>query len=80
MLVLLLIDKLLLTRFAGSGQNLQALPEIAVPQQAPVTIAGFCCYRQIVARMLLAEAFASTVFDNNADTVETIRSFGYRIF
>ena len=79
-LLLLAIDKLMLKGFAGSGQNRQALPEIAEPQHAPVIIAGFGRYGQIVGRMLLAEGFAPTVLDHNADTVETVRSFGYRIF
>ena len=35
------IDKLLLTRCGGSGQNRQALPEIVEPQQALDITAGF---------------------------------------
>ena len=37
------IDKLLITRCAGSGQNRQALPEIVEPQQELVITAGFGC-------------------------------------
>jgi glutathione-regulated potassium-efflux system ancillary protein KefC len=77
-LLLLAVDKLLLPRFAG--QKNSHLKEISEPQSASVVIAGFGRYGQIVGRLLLAQGIAPTVLDHDADMVETLRSFGYRVF
>jgi glutathione-regulated potassium-efflux system ancillary protein KefC len=77
-LLLLAVDKLLLPRYANC--NTPQLDEIAEPQQAPVIIAGFGRYGQIVGRMLLAQGIAPTVLDHDAEMIETIRAFGYRVF
>jgi glutathione-regulated potassium-efflux system ancillary protein KefC len=77
-LLLVAVDKLLLPRYANS--NKPQLEEIAEPQQAPVIIAGFGRYGQIVGRMLLAQGIAPTVLDHDAEMIETIRAFGYRVF
>jgi glutathione-regulated potassium-efflux system ancillary protein KefC len=77
-LLLQAVDKLLLPRFAG--QKNTSLDEISEPQSAPVVIAGFGRYGQIVGRLLLAQGIAPTVLDHDADMVDTLRSFGYRVF
>jgi glutathione-regulated potassium-efflux system ancillary protein KefC len=77
-LLLLAVDKLLLPRFAS--QKTSHLKEISEPQNASVIIAGFGRYGQIVGRLLLAQGIAPTVLDHDADMVETLRSFGYRVF
>ncbi|NMM08192.1 glutathione-regulated potassium-efflux system protein KefC [Polaromonas sp.] len=77
-LLLLAVDKLLLPRYANC--NTPQLDEISEPQQAPVIIAGFGRYGQIVGRMLLAQGIAPTVLDHDAEMIETIRAFGYRVF
>jgi glutathione-regulated potassium-efflux system ancillary protein KefC len=77
-LLLLAVDKLLLPRFAGHKNT--DLKEISEPQSASVVIAGFGRYGQIVGRLLLAQGIAPTVLDHDADMVETLRSFGYRVF
>jgi len=81
-LLLVAIDKLLLPRYARSkgGQNGPALSEISEPQTAPVIIAGFGRYGQIVGRLLLAQGVAPTVLDHDAEMVESVRAFGYRVF
>ncbi len=53
--------------------------EIAVPQDAPVIIAGFGRYGQIVGRLLFANGLAATVLDHDADQVETVRRFGWKV-
>jgi glutathione-regulated potassium-efflux system ancillary protein KefC len=76
-LLLVALDRLLLPRFArASGAT---LAEIAEPQEAPVLIAGFGRYGQIVARVMLAQGIPSTVLDHDADMIEAARSFGYRV-
>ncbi|NDP62590.1 glutathione-regulated potassium-efflux system protein KefC [Polaromonas sp.] len=77
-LLLVAIDKLLLPRYAKGKKS--TMEEISEPQEAPVIIAGFGRYGQIVGRMLLAQGISATVLDHDADMIETIRTFGYRVF
>lgn len=77
-LLLVAIDKLLLPRWARLGKV--RLEEISEPQEAPIVIAGFGRYGQIVARLMLAQGIPCTVLDHNAEMVEAARSFGYRVF
>ena len=81
-LLLVGVDKLLLPRYASGkcAQNGPQLAEISEPQTAPVIIAGFGRYGQIVGRLLLAEGIAPTVLDHDAEMVESLRTFGYRVF
>ena len=77
-LLLVAIDKLLMPRYAEAKKP--ALAEISEPQAAPVIIAGFGRYGQIVGRMLLAQGISATVLDHDAEMIETVRTFGYRVF
>jgi len=77
-LLLVAVDKLLAPRLAAAG-GAAALDEISEPQEAPVLIAGFGRYGQIVARVMLAQGIPSTVLDHDADMIEAARSFGYRV-
>jgi glutathione-regulated potassium-efflux system ancillary protein KefC len=54
--------------------------EISEPQAAPVIIAGFGRYGQIVGRLLNANGLSATVLEHNADQVETLRRFGWQVF
>jgi glutathione-regulated potassium-efflux system ancillary protein KefC len=47
---------------------------------APVIIAGFGRYGQIIGRLLFASGLRATVLDHDADQIETLRKFGFRIF
>ncbi|MGE4242919.1 glutathione-regulated potassium-efflux system protein KefC [Ramlibacter sp.] len=77
-LLLVVIDRWLLPRFAaGSARTME---EISETQDAPVIIAGFGRYGQIVGRLLDAEGIASTVLDHDADMIEAARTFGYKVF
>jgi glutathione-regulated potassium-efflux system ancillary protein KefC len=75
-LLLVAVDRWLLPRLDG----LRTLPEISEPQHAPVIIAGFGRYGQIIGRLLNAQGIASTVLDHDADMIEAARSFGYKVF
>jgi glutathione-regulated potassium-efflux system ancillary protein KefC len=75
-LLLVLVDRVLLPRFAG---GMRSLPELSEPQSAPVIIAGFGRYGQIIGRMLNAQGIAATVLDHDADMVEAARAFGYKV-
>jgi glutathione-regulated potassium-efflux system ancillary protein KefC len=77
-LLLVAIDRLLMPRFmAGHTRQLE---EISEPQNAPIIIAGFGRYGQIVGRLLNAQGLAATVLDHDADMIEAARSFGYKVF
>ena len=46
----------------------------------PVIIAGFGRFGQIIGRLLLANDIRPVVLDHDADQVESLRKFGYRVF
>ena len=77
-LLLVAVDKLILPRYANCNNT--QMEEISEEQSAPIIIAGFGRYGQIVGRMLLAQGIAPTVLDHDAETIETVRTFGYRVF
>ncbi|WP_291985795.1 glutathione-regulated potassium-efflux system protein KefC [Candidatus Accumulibacter sp. ACC007] len=77
-LLLVAVDKWLLPRYASRRKV--ALEEISEAQDAPILIAGFGRYGQIVTRVMLAEGIACTILDHDAEMVEAARSFGYRVF
>jgi glutathione-regulated potassium-efflux system ancillary protein KefC len=55
-------------------------PTVETPQQAPVIIAGFGRYGQIVGRLLAANGLSATVLDHDPEQVETVRRFGWQAF
>ena len=77
-LLLVAIDRLLMPRFMAGHQRV--LEEISEPQHAPIIIAGFGRYGQIIGRLLGAQGLAATVLDHDADMIEAARSFGYKVF
>jgi len=48
-------------------------------EEAPVIVAGFGRFGQIVARLLLASGIKPIVLDFDPDQVETLRSFGFEV-
>ena len=77
-LLLLVADKWLIPLLAGQGRK--NLPEIAEPQNESVIIAGFGRYGQVVGRMLYANGIHPTVLDTDADQIEAMRRFNWRVF
>ena len=77
-LLLVAIDRLVLPRWANCG--VPVLEEISEPQDAPILIAGFGRYGQIISRLLLAQGLPCTVLDHDAEMIEAARRFGYRVF
>ena len=63
----------------SSGKR-PGIEEISEPQNAPVLIAGFGRYGQIVGRMLFANGVKSTVLDHDAEAIEALRKFGWRVY
>lgn len=64
-----------------AGQQAKTSPHaLAEPQHSPIIIAGFGRYGQVVGRVLNANGISATVLDHDADTVESLRRFGWRVF
>ncbi|WP_046111602.1 glutathione-regulated potassium-efflux system protein KefC [Aquincola tertiaricarbonis] len=80
--LLVLSDRWLVPRLARQNprQPADAASELKEPQHAPVIIAGFGRYGQIVGRLLLANGIPSTVLDHDADAIDTVRRFGVPAF
>ena len=73
---------LLATRSAGSAQptTRRGRPTPSSPKGAPVIIAGFGRFGQIVGRLLFASGIRATVLDHDADQIELLRKFGFKVF
>jgi len=77
-LLLVIADKWLIPLLAG--QTKKQIQEIDEPQNESVIIAGFGRYGQVVGRMLYANGIHPTVLDTDADQIETMRRFDWRVF
>lgn len=66
-------------RFAPRGERERRAADRVEPQ-GPVIIAGFGRFGQIVGRLLLASGVRAVVLDHDADQVESVRKFGYKVF
>jgi len=77
-LLLVAADKWWIPRLAASKRD--GVEEISEPQHAPVIIAGFGRYGQIIGRMLYANGIKPTVLDHDAEQIEAMRKFGWRVF
>jgi glutathione-regulated potassium-efflux system ancillary protein KefC len=64
-------------RAAAAGP---APPPLHEPQDAPVIIAGFGRYGQIVGRLLYANGLSATVLEHDAEQVQTVGRFGWKVF
>jgi glutathione-regulated potassium-efflux system ancillary protein KefC len=73
--VLLALD----AKFFGR-RRASAEPDLSADfEEAPVIVAGFGRFGQIVARLLLASDIKPIVLDFDPDQVETLRSFGFEV-
>jgi len=77
-LLLVASDRWWAPRVAAAGRS--AMAPLADPQAAPVIIAGFGRYGQIVGRLLAANDLAATVLDHSVEQIETVRRFGWKAF
>lgn len=65
-------------RARGESQA-PAMAELNEPQSESVIIAGFGRYGQIVGRLLYANGITPTVLDHDAEQIEAMRRFGWRV-
>jgi glutathione-regulated potassium-efflux system ancillary protein KefC len=75
--IMLLVNDLISGRRAS--QHAENYDEIK-DADAPVIIAGFGRFGQIVGRLLFASRIKVTVLDHDPDQVEFLRRFGFRVF
>ena len=78
-LLLVLIDRWIAPRLARRSGGTKP-DEIREAQHAPIIIAGFGRYGQIIGRLLNANGLSATVLEHDADQVETVRRFGWPVF
>jgi glutathione-regulated potassium-efflux system ancillary protein KefC len=78
-LLLVATDRWITPRLAARRDGPQ-MKEIDVPQHAPVIIAGFGRYGQTIGRLLNANGLEATVLEHDAEQVEAIRRFGWKVF
>lgn len=74
-LLLILHDRLLLRALRGDRE-----PDVIEHAHAPVIVAGFGRFGQIVGRLLFASGIKATVLDHDADQIELLRRFDFKIY
>ncbi|HEY6135116.1 MAG TPA: monovalent cation:proton antiporter-2 (CPA2) family protein, partial [Rubrivivax sp.] len=74
--LMILHDKLILSRQQGS----QPEAEEIIDQHAPVIIAGFGRFGQIVGRLLFASGVQATVLDYDPDQIALLKRFNFRVY
>jgi glutathione-regulated potassium-efflux system ancillary protein KefC len=62
------------------GARAEREPDRIDDDSAPVIIAGFGRYGQIVGRLLFTQGVKATVLDHDPDAIESLRRFGYKVF
>jgi len=67
------------TPLLGGGAR-RDVEELKEPQHESVIVAGFGRYGQIVSRMLFANGIRPTVLDHDAEQIEAMRRFGWRVY
>ncbi|MFY9476876.1 MAG: glutathione-regulated potassium-efflux system protein KefC [Aquabacterium sp.] len=78
-LLLVLVDRWGRRTSASQGAAQAADHALAEPQEAPIIIAGFGRYGQVVGRLLYANGLKATVLDHDAEQVAALRRFGFRV-
>lgn len=76
-MLLILYDRFIAPRYRDAEKR----PDDAIQaQNAPVIIAGFGRFGQIIGRMLHANRIGITVLDHDPDQIELLRKFGFKVF
>jgi glutathione-regulated potassium-efflux system ancillary protein KefC len=75
-ILVLLADRLQRRREVAAPRE----PDVIETEDAPVIIAGFGRFGQIVGRLLFASGLRATVLDFDPDAIDMLRRFGFRIF
>jgi glutathione-regulated potassium-efflux system ancillary protein KefC len=79
-LLLVVADRWWAGRMAASRAAGPVATALNEPQDAPIIIAGFGRYGQIVGRLLFANGLKATVLEHDAEQVESLRKWGWRVY
>lgn len=71
---------MLFERYGARHEVPQREDDVLQDEHPAVIVAGFGRYGQTVARLLLASGQRPTVIDHDADTVDSARRFGYKVY
>jgi glutathione-regulated potassium-efflux system ancillary protein KefC len=71
---------MLFERYGARHQVPQRETDVLQDEHPAVILAGFGRYGQTVARLLLASGQRPTVIEHDADTVDSARRFGYKVY
>jgi glutathione-regulated potassium-efflux system ancillary protein KefC len=71
---------LLVADYLLPNQAVERAADAIEADDAPIILAGFGRFGQIVGRLLLASGVKATVLDFDPDNVEVLRRFGFRVF
>ncbi|HET9929815.1 MAG TPA: glutathione-regulated potassium-efflux system protein KefC [Polyangiaceae bacterium] len=74
-LLLIVHDRLMLRAQTGERE-----PDSIEDAHAPVIVAGFGRFGQIVGRLLFASGIKATVLDHDADQIELLRRFDFKVY
>ncbi len=74
-LFLFLYDRLVIGKAADEREA-----DTIEDEHAPVIIAGFGRFGQIIGRLLFASGLTATVLDHDPDQIELLKRFGFRIY
>jgi glutathione-regulated potassium-efflux system ancillary protein KefC len=74
--ILLIVHDRIFVRARGPVREHDAIED----PHAPVIIAGFGRFGQIVGRLLFASGIRATVLDHDPDQIELLKRFGFRIY
>jgi monovalent cation:proton antiporter-2 (CPA2) family protein len=77
-LLMLINEKLVQPRF-GTREKAEQEPDV-VDEDAPIIIAGYGRFGNIVGRLLSANGVKATVLDIDSDHVDVLRKFGQKVF
>ena len=62
------------------GAGAARVPDRVDAEDAPVIVAGFGRFGQIVGRLLFASGLRATVLDHDPDNIDLLRRLGFRVF
>jgi monovalent cation:proton antiporter-2 (CPA2) family protein len=77
-LLMIFDDRVLQPRFAATGDA--RAPDVIDESDAPVIIAGHGRFGMSISRLLNANGFRTVVLDHDAEQIDALRKFGYKVF
>jgi monovalent cation:proton antiporter-2 (CPA2) family protein len=77
-LLMMVDEKIIQKRYALAGET--RAPDVIVERDAEVIMAGHGRYGMTVARLLLASGHKAVVLDHDAEQIDALRKFGFKVY